>query len=82
MTSNPRVGVRSVLLASQPGLDALGVKPAFPVPPPDAFWSVLVIKVDCVFGGGTVMCVVGVVRGLSVLVCVLQMKVPGSFPAL
>lgn len=77
-----RVGARSLLLAGQLSLDVLGVKPDFPVSPPDAFWSVLLINVDGVFGEVTVMRVVGTVTGFSILVCVLQMKVPASFPGL
>ncbi len=81
VAANSRVGALSLLLASQLSLDVLGVKPAFPVSP-DAFWSVLLINVDGVFGEVTVKCVVGTVTGFSVLVCVLQMKVPASFPGL
>lgn len=88
VAGDPRVGVRSRLLASQPGLDALGVELAFPVPPAGPFRSVrvevviLLTVVGCVFCGGIEMFVVGVVRGFSALLWVLQMKVPGSFPAL
>lgn len=88
VAGDQRLGVRSLLLASQPSLDAIGVEPAFPVPPPGLFRSVrlevvlLLTVVGCVFGGGIEMFVVGVVRCFSTLLWVLQMKVPGSFPAL
>lgn len=78
MSVNPRVGMRSLLLASQPNLDVFVFKLALPVLPPNALWSGLFIKVDCVLDGA----VKRVVRDFSMLVCVLQMKVPGSFPAL
>lgn len=88
VAGDPRVGVWSLLLASHPSLNALGVETALPVPPLGPLRSVrvevvlLLTVVDCVFCGGTEMFVVGVVRGFSTLLWVLQMKVPGCFPAL
>ncbi len=81
VAANSRVGAWPLLLSSQLSLDVLDVKPDLPESP-DSFWSVLLINVDGVFGEVTVMCVVGTVTGFSVLVCVLQMKVPASFPGL
>ncbi len=69
MAANSRVGAWPLLLSSQLSLDVLDVKPDLPESP-DAFWSVLLINVDGVFGEVAVMCVVGTVyRLLCACVC-------------